>query len=112
MEVVHTYPDVRYWSAVQCCTIVTHMNDLEVKVTVFLCKVFVLVKVFRDLERFRQATVLQQFLFKYVSYMSVRATVSFYQVVLKFSQVVCKQTRVSTSCLIRDQFCSNRENFL
>ena len=32
MEVDHTCPDVRYWSEVLCCTIPTHMNDLEVKV--------------------------------------------------------------------------------
>ena len=33
MEVVHSCPDVRYWSKVVCCTISTHMSDLEVKVT-------------------------------------------------------------------------------
>ena len=33
MEVVHTCPDVKNWSEVLCCTIPTHMNDLEVKVT-------------------------------------------------------------------------------
>ena len=29
MGVVHTCPDVRYWSEVLCCTIMTHMNDLR-----------------------------------------------------------------------------------
>ena len=33
MELVDTFPDVRYWSEVLCCTITTHMGDLEVKVT-------------------------------------------------------------------------------
>ena len=33
MEVVHTCPDVSYWFEVLCCTIPTHMSDLEVKVT-------------------------------------------------------------------------------
>ena len=40
MEVVHTCPDVRYWSEVPCCTIPTHMSDLEVKVK-DLGKIFV-----------------------------------------------------------------------
>ena len=31
MEAVRTCPDVRYWSEVLCCTILTHMSDLEVK---------------------------------------------------------------------------------
>ena len=30
MEVVHTLLVVRYWSEVLCCTITTHMTDLEV----------------------------------------------------------------------------------
>ena len=30
-EVVHTCPDVRYWSEVLCYIIPTHMSDLEVK---------------------------------------------------------------------------------
>ena len=30
MEVIHTCPDVRYWSEVLCCTISTHISDLEV----------------------------------------------------------------------------------
>ena len=42
MEVVHTCPDVRYWSEIFCCTILTHMSDLDVKVTDF-GKVYVLV---------------------------------------------------------------------
>ena len=29
---VDTLPDVRYWSEVLCCTIMTHISDLEVKV--------------------------------------------------------------------------------
>ena len=33
MEVIHTCPDVRYWSEVLCCTIPTHMSVFEVKVT-------------------------------------------------------------------------------
>ena len=33
MKVVHMCPDIKYWSVVLCCTILTHMNDLEVKVT-------------------------------------------------------------------------------
>ena len=43
-------PDVRYWSEVLCCTILTHVIDLEVKVTDFeiLCLSFWL-KVFRNL---------------------------------------------------------------
>ena len=32
MEVVHTCPDVRYWSEVLGCTIPTHMSDIEIKV--------------------------------------------------------------------------------
>ena len=35
MELVETLPDVRYWSEVLCCTIMTHIIDLEVKVTDF-----------------------------------------------------------------------------
>ena len=31
MEVVHTCPDVRYWSEALCCSMQTHMSDLEVK---------------------------------------------------------------------------------
>ena len=33
MEVVHTCPDVGYWSEVLCCIITTHMSDHGVKVT-------------------------------------------------------------------------------
>ena len=44
MQVDHTYPDVRYWSEVLCCTIPTHMNDLKVK---DLEQIYV--KVFRSL---------------------------------------------------------------
>ena len=33
MKVVHTCPYVRYWSEVLCCTIPTHMSDLEVMFT-------------------------------------------------------------------------------
>ena len=32
MEVDHACPDVRYWSEILCCTILTHMSDLELKV--------------------------------------------------------------------------------
>ena len=35
MDLVDTLPDVRYWSEVLCCTIMTHIGDLEVKVTDF-----------------------------------------------------------------------------
>ena len=35
MDLVDTLPDDRYWSEVLCCTITTHINDLEVKVTDF-----------------------------------------------------------------------------
>ena len=42
MEVVHTCHDVRYWSEILCCTIPTHLSDLEVKkfILKFLVKVF------------------------------------------------------------------------
>ena len=30
MDLVDTLPDVRYWSEVLCCTITTHISDLEV----------------------------------------------------------------------------------
>ena len=33
MDLIDTLPDVRYWSEVLCCTITTHIGDLEVKVT-------------------------------------------------------------------------------
>ena len=35
MDLVYTFPDVRYWYEVLCCTIKTHISDLEVKVTDF-----------------------------------------------------------------------------
>ena len=35
MDLVDTLPDVRYWSEVLCCTIMTHIGDLQVKVTDF-----------------------------------------------------------------------------
>ena len=35
MDLLDTLPDVRYWSEVLCCTIMTHISDLEVKVTDF-----------------------------------------------------------------------------
>ena len=35
MDLVDTLPDVRYWSEVLCYTIMTHISDLEVKVTGF-----------------------------------------------------------------------------
>ena len=43
MEAVHICPDVRYWSEGLCCTNLTHMSDLEVRVMDlenFLVKVF------------------------------------------------------------------------
>ena len=33
MDQVDTLHGDRYWSEVLCCTILTHMDDLEVKVT-------------------------------------------------------------------------------
>ena len=35
LDLVDTLPDVRYWSKVLRCTIMTHISDLEVKVTHF-----------------------------------------------------------------------------
>ena len=35
MKIDHTCPDARYWSEVLCCTIPTHMSDLQVKVMDF-----------------------------------------------------------------------------
>ena len=35
MDLVDTLPDVRYWSEVLCCTIMTHIGHLEVKVMDF-----------------------------------------------------------------------------
>ena len=35
MDLVDTLIDVRYWSEVLCCTIITHISDLEIKVTDF-----------------------------------------------------------------------------
>ena len=35
MDLVDTLPDVRYWSEVLCCTITSHIRDLEVKVMDF-----------------------------------------------------------------------------
>ena len=35
MDLGDTLPDVTYWSEVLCCTITTHIGDLEVKVTDF-----------------------------------------------------------------------------
>ena len=42
MDLVDILPDVRYLSEVLCCTILTHISDLEVKVTEFeiLCLSF------------------------------------------------------------------------
>ena len=48
MEVIHTCPNVRYWSEVLYCTVLTHMNDVEVKAVDLEKKLFkFLVKVFR-----------------------------------------------------------------
>ena len=35
MDLVDTLSDVKYWSEVLCCTIMTQIGDLEVKVTDF-----------------------------------------------------------------------------
>ena len=35
MDLIDTLPTVRYWSEVLCCTITTHIGDLEIKVTYF-----------------------------------------------------------------------------
>ena len=35
MDLIDTLPDARYWSEVLCCTIMTQISDLEVKVTDF-----------------------------------------------------------------------------
>ena len=35
MDLIDTLPDVRYWSEVLCCTIMTHIGHLEVKVMDF-----------------------------------------------------------------------------
>ena len=35
LDLVDTLPDERYWSEVLCCTIITHISDLEIKVTDF-----------------------------------------------------------------------------
>ena len=48
MDLVDTLPDVRYWSEVLCCTITTHIGDLEVKATDFEILSY-LVKVFGSL---------------------------------------------------------------
>ena len=40
MDQVDTLHDGRYWSEVLCCTIMTYLGDLEVKVTNFCAKVF------------------------------------------------------------------------
>ena len=46
MDLIGTLPDIRYWSEVLCCTITSHIGDLEVKVTDLEILKF-LVKVFR-----------------------------------------------------------------
>ena len=35
MDLVNTFPDVRYWSEILYCTITAYIGDLEVKVTDF-----------------------------------------------------------------------------
>ena len=35
IDLLDTFPDVRYWSEVLCYTITTHISDLEVKGTDF-----------------------------------------------------------------------------
>ena len=49
MDLVDTMPDVRYWSEGLCCTMTTHISDLEVKVMDFEILRKFLVKVFRSL---------------------------------------------------------------
>ena len=44
MDLVDILPNVRYWSEVLCCTILTHISNSEVKVTYFKF----LVEVFRS----------------------------------------------------------------
>ena len=43
MDQVDTLHVGRYWSEVLCCTILTHLGDLEVKVTDFVLKFLVIV---------------------------------------------------------------------
>ena len=42
MDQVDTFPDVRYWSDILCCTMVIHLHDIGVKFTDLenLCKSF------------------------------------------------------------------------
>ena len=55
MEVVHTCPDVRYWSEVLCCTIPTHMSEFGGQCHGLRKKFTFLVKASRGKARFRQA---------------------------------------------------------
>ena len=51
MDLVDTLPVVRYWSDVSCCTVLIHINDLEIRVVDFKnFKFKYLVKVFRYLD--------------------------------------------------------------
>ena len=47
MDLIDTVPVVRYWTGVKCCTILTLMSDLEVKVMDFKILLKFLVLVFR-----------------------------------------------------------------
>ena len=50
MDLVDTVPDVRHWSEVLCCTIATHIGDLESRSqTLKNFKLKCLVKVFGSL---------------------------------------------------------------
>ena len=50
MDLVDILSDRRQWSETLCCTILTHVSDLEVKVTDFeMLRLIFLVKVFRSL---------------------------------------------------------------
>ena len=48
MDKVDTFQFDRYWSRVLCCTITSHLDDLEIKVTDLKFCVKVLVNVFRS----------------------------------------------------------------
>ena len=63
MEVVHTCSDVRYWFEVLCCTIPTHINDLEVKVMVVMDRKKKLIKFLETRGIQASYTILRQLLF-------------------------------------------------
>ena len=43
MDLVDTLPDVRYWSEVLCCTIITHISELtcDLKLNVGHCDLYI-----------------------------------------------------------------------